>query len=132
MSSCALWWMDYSNRMKKAHRSNPVRFCVYKNATKWSKKFFLKLAVFWARQHHRHKTSVGGTVDCPVAPHSFDLSPFSFGVDNFVVYKSRAFCGASSGLWQAQQNCTAAQGRCCTIYPLRDPYLPVIIYRRKP
>lgn len=51
-----------SNGTKKRHTGNPVRLRIYKNATKWSKKIFLKLAVFWARQHHRTKRAVGGPV----------------------------------------------------------------------
>jgi hypothetical protein len=39
-----------------------VRLRLYKNATKWSKKIFLKLDDFWARQHHRRKKAVEGTV----------------------------------------------------------------------
>lgn len=32
------------------------------NATKWSKNFFQKLDGFWARQHHRQKSALGGPV----------------------------------------------------------------------
>jgi hypothetical protein len=54
---------------KKGTQGNPVRLRLYKNATKWSKKIFLKLAAFWARQHHRQKRAATGPVDfsSPVA-----------------------------------------------------------------
>ena len=38
---------------RKSTQGNPVRLRLCKNATKWSEKIFLKLAVFRARQHHR-------------------------------------------------------------------------------